>query len=59
MSQRRPEFSTVKTRGLTASLNGELVFFFFSAEIAFVQDFLSILLQETHISVFSVVFSQG
>ena len=33
--QRRPEVATVKTRSLAASLNGELVFIVFRAEIAF------------------------
>ena len=43
---------------LAASLNGELVFLFSVQKLLFVQDFRSILLQETHLSVFSVVFSQ-
>ena len=58
MPQRRPEVATVKTRSLAASLNGELVFLFSVQKLLFVQDFRSILLQETHLSVFSVVFSQ-
>ena len=53
MLQRRPE-----TKRLVASLHGELVFVFSVQKLLFVQDFRSILLQETHLSVFSVVFSQ-
>ena len=58
MPQHRPEVATVKTRSLAASLNGGLVFLFSVQKLLFVQDFRSILLQETHLSVFSVVFSQ-
>ena len=58
MSQCRPEVAMVKTRSLVASLNGELVFLFSVQKLLFVQDFQSILLQETHLSVFSVVFPQ-
>ena len=53
MLQRRPE-----TKRLVASLHGELVVVFSVQKLLFVQDFRSILLQETHFSVFSVVFSQ-
>ena len=53
MLQRRPE-----TKRLVAWLHGELVFVFSVQKLLFVQDFRSILLQETHFSVFSVVFSQ-
>ena len=58
MSQCQPEVATVKTRSLATSLNGELVFLFSAQKLLFVQDFQSILLQETHLSVFSVVFFQ-
>ena len=58
MPQRRPEVATVKTRSLAASLNGELVFLFSVQKLLFVQDFRSISLQGTHLSVFSVVFCQ-
>ena len=58
MSQCRPEVAMVKTKSLAASLNGELVFLFSVQKLLFVQDFQSILLQETHLSVFSVVFPQ-
>ena len=58
MSQCQPEVATVKTRSLAASLNGELLFLFSAQKLLFVQDFQSILLQETHLSVFSVVFFQ-
>ena len=57
MPQRRPEVATLKTRSLAASLNGELVFLFLVKKLLSVQDFRSILRQETHLSVFSVVFS--
>ena len=57
-TQRRPEVATVKTRSLAASLNGELVFLLSVQKLLFVQDFRSISLQETHLSVFSVVFSK-
>ena len=56
MSQCQPEVVMVKTRSLAALLNGELVFLFSVQKLLFVQDFQSILLQETHLSVFSVVF---
>ena len=58
MSQYLPEVVVVKTRSLAALLNGELVFLFSVQKSLFVQDFQSILLQETHLSVFSVVFPQ-
>ena len=58
MSQCRSEVAMVKTRSLAASLNGELVFLFSVQKLLFVQDFQSILLQETHLSVLSVVFPQ-
>ena len=43
---------------LVVSLNGELVFLFLLQKLLFVQDLRSLLLQETHLSAFSVVFSQ-
>ena len=49
MPQHRPEVATVKTRSLAASLNGGLVFLFSVQKLLFVQDFRSILLQETHL----------
>ena len=58
MPQRRPDVATVKTRSLAASLNGELVFLFSVQKLLFVQDFRSFSLQETHLSVLCVVFSQ-
>ena len=58
MPERRPEVATVKTRCLAASLNGELVFLFWVQKLLFVKDFRSVSLQETHLSVFSVVFSR-
>ena len=58
MSQCPPEVVMVKTRGFAVSLNGELVFLFSVQKLLFVQDFQSILLQQTHLSVFSVVFPQ-
>ena len=58
MSQCRPEVAMVKTRSLAASLNGELIILFAVQKLLFVQEFQSILLQETHWSVFSVVFPQ-
>ena len=51
MPQRQPEVATVKTRSLAASLKGELVFLFSVQKLLFVQDFRSISLQETHLSV--------
>ena len=56
MPQRRPEVATAKTRRLAASLNGELGFLFSVQKLLFVQDFRSISLQETHVSVFSWMF---
>ena len=56
--QRRPKVATAKTRSLAASLNGEWVFLFSLEKLLFVQDFRSISLQETHLSVFSLVFSR-
>ena len=41
-----------------ASFYGELVFLFLVQKLLFVQDVRSLLLQETHLSAFSVVFSQ-
>ena len=57
MPQRRPEVATAKTRSLAASLNGELGFLFSVQKLLFIQDFRSISLQETHLSVFSVIFN--
>ena len=57
MPQRRPEVETAKTRSLAASLNGELGFLFSVQKLLFIQDFRSISLQETHLSVFSVIFN--
>ena len=58
MSQCRPEVAMVKTRSLVASFNGELVFLFSVQKLILEKDFQSILLQETHLSIFSVVFPQ-
>ena len=58
MSQCRPEVAMVKSRSLAASLNGELVFLFSVQKLLFLQDFQSVLLQETHFSFFSVVFPE-
>ena len=58
MPQRRHKVATAKTRSLAASLNGELGFLFSVQKLLFVQDFRSISLQETHLSVFSVMFSR-
>ena len=58
MSQCPPEVAMVKTRSFAVSLNGELVFLFSVQKLLFVQDFQSILLQETHLSVLNVVFPQ-
>ena len=57
MPQRRPEVATAKTRSLAASLNGELGFLFSVQKLLFIQDFRSVSLQETHLSVFSVIFN--
>ena len=57
MPQRRPEVATAKTRSLAASLNGELGFLSSVQKLLFIQDFRSISLQETHLSVFSVIFN--
>ena len=57
MPERRPEVATAKTRSLAASLNGELGFLFSVQKLLFIQDFRSISLQETHLSVFSVIFN--
>ena len=57
MPLRRPEVATAKTRSLAASLNGELGFLFSVQKLLFIQDFRSISLQETHLSVFSVIFN--
>ena len=57
MPPRRPEVATAKTRSLAASLNGELGFLFSVQKLLFIQDFRSISLQETHLSVFSVIFN--
>ena len=57
MPQRRPEVATAKTGSLAASLNGELGFLFSVQKLLFIQDFRSISLQETHLSVFSVIFN--